>query len=277
MCLLGWAQVFAIFGILSLTRTSRLLGPLRISLSKMLINVAQFFVIFGVVFFAFALGVTNLYRFTTFSTQNSTLCTNMENCTNNALPLSTIGSFAFHLFWGLFGYFEITFLTSDENSPFVKVFGTAMVGAFHIVMILILLNMLIAMMTKSYEKTDENKDVEWKFYRTEVWIRFIRNDFSKPPPMNLLIDLELIKNLWRKTQYNSKSYPNIQNMLHMHMVDRSYRQDASIVYVKNVRRLDVAIKLLQRYKIKYLLKRTHQNHKQLNHGRNMDNFLNVNA
>ena len=224
----------------------------------MLINVAQFFVIFCVFFFAFALGVTNLLKFTTFSTQNSTLCTNIDNCTkDNAFPLSTIGSSAFYLFWGLFGYFEVTFSTSDENSPLIKIFEMALLGAFHIVMILILLNMLIAMMSKSYDKTDENKDIEWKFYRTKVWIRYIRNDFSKPPPMNLLVDLELIKNLWRKTQYNLKSYPNIQNMLHMHMVDRSYRQDASIVYVKNVRQLGVAIKLLQRYKIKFLLKKTH--------------------
>ena len=116
-----------------------------------------------------------------------------------------------------------------------------------------------------------------EFYRNKIWIRFIRNNFSKPPQMILLVDLELIKNLWRKTQYNSKSYPNIQNMLHMHMVDRSYRQDASIVYVKNVRQLDVAIELLQRYKIKYLLKRLHQNHKQLNHGNITENFSNVNA
>ena len=88
----------------------------------------------------------------------------MENCTNdNALPLSTIDSFAFYFFWGLFGYFEIAFLTSDENSPFVKAFGTAMIGTFHIVMILILLNMLIVIMTKSCERTDENKDIEWNF------------------------------------------------------------------------------------------------------------------
>ena len=262
ICLLGWAQVFAIIGILSLARTSRLLGPLRISLLKMLINVAQFFVIFCVFFFAFALGVTNLFQFTTFSKQNSTLCTNMENCTNdNRFPLSTIGSSALHLFWGLFNYFEVTFLTNGENSPFIKVFGIAMVGSFHIVIILILLNMLIAMMSKSYDKIDENKDIEWKFYQTEIWIRYIRNDFSKPPPMNLLVDLELITNLWKKTQNDPNSYPSIQKMLHMYMVDRSYPQDACKVYRKNVGQLDVAIKLLQRYKIKYLSKTTHQNHK----------------
>lgn len=236
-------------------RTSRVLGPLRISLSKMLVNVAQFFVIFSVVFFSFAVGVTDLYMHKSYVLLSSS-CHASENCTNTEnFPLSTIWNTMLSLFWGLFGYFEISDLTSNEKSPYVQVLGSIMVGAFHVVMILILFNMLIAMMAKSFDKTNENKDAEWKFYRTEIWIRFIRNDFSKPPPMNLLFDYVFFKNLLKKTKKSKEPYAYLRNIMQTHMIDRSAKQDASIVYMKNIRQLDVAIKLIQRYKIKYLLKR----------------------
>lgn len=59
-------------------------------------------------------------------------------------------------------------------------------AVYHGVAIIVMLNMLIAMMSKSYEDTSENEDTAWKFHRTSVWIRFIRREVVRPPPMNLL-------------------------------------------------------------------------------------------
>uniref|UniRef100_H2XS61 Ion transport domain-containing protein n=1 Tax=Ciona intestinalis TaxID=7719 RepID=H2XS61_CIOIN len=67
-----------------------------------------------------------------------------------------------------------------------RVFAWVILYAFNLIVMLILWNMLIAMMTKSYEETSENEELEWKFYRTELWIRFIRREFIRPPPMNLI-------------------------------------------------------------------------------------------
>nr|XP_026689852.1 short transient receptor potential channel 4-like [Ciona intestinalis] len=82
-----------------------------------------------------------------------------------------------------------------------RVFAWVILYAFNLIVMLILWNMLIAMMTKSYEETSENEELEWKFYRTELWIRFIRREFIRPPPMNLIPHPYLIRKylriLWR--------------------------------------------------------------------------------
>ena len=46
--------------------------------------------------------------------------------------------------------------------------------------------MLIAMMAKSFDAINENKLIEWKYYRTLLWLRFIRQEMTLPPPMNII-------------------------------------------------------------------------------------------
>lgn len=58
--------------------------------------------------------------------------------------------------------------------------------------------MLIAMMSKTYEDTSENEEIAWKFHRTSVWIRYIRREVVRPPPMNLFPNpWRLKENMWR--------------------------------------------------------------------------------
>lgn len=64
--------------------------------------------------------------------------------------------------------------------------GRLLIAVYHIVAIIVVLNMLIAMMSKSYEITSENEEREWLFHRTNLWIRHIRGDAILPPPMNLI-------------------------------------------------------------------------------------------
>ena len=197
--------VLAFVRVLGLTRTNRILGPIRITLAKMLGNVLHFFAIFGLVMFAFGIGLSELYwHYDTVEAQKA-LCAvafNSTSTTSKMVPFTNIWSSLWSLFWALFGYLDPNHIFSRESGTFITVIGIILVAMFHVSVILILWNMLIAMMTKSYEVTSENEEIEWRFYRVEIWVSFIRRDFTSPPPMNLLPNFyyfyKLLKHLFKK-------------------------------------------------------------------------------
>ena len=240
--LLAWAYVFSFFDVLSLTRTSRILGPLRISLAKMLVNILEFFAIFSLLFFAFAIGLTEL-----FLNYDSSLkeCSKSSGDKCNFFPFSNIIVSLKYLFWALFGYLDALNLFNDVTNSYISMVGLSLIAVFHVSMLLILLNMLIAMMTQSYEKTNENKDAEFNFYRTQIWIRFIKNDYSRPPPMNLLPDFALLNPLLKRFK-PAKFLPRFVEKFSD--VSKTENEEEC-----SKKRLEVSLRLLHRYKMKYLL------------------------
>ena len=100
---------------------------------------------------------------------------------------SNLGDSLIALFWSLFGYIEVSNdLHLNGTQPLIELFGYVVIATYHVTAIIILINMLIAMMTKSFEVTSENKDTEWKFQCTIIWIRFLRREVFMPPPMNII-------------------------------------------------------------------------------------------
>ena len=203
--LLSCYYVLAFLRVSGLTRTNRILGPLRITLTKMLGDVFQFFAIFGLVMFAYAIGVSELYWHYGISVAG--LCNTTDDSATSCEPnsFSTIGNSIKNLFWALFGYLNVDTFTSNDSHSFIDVMGSILVGAFHFSVILIMLNMLIAMMSKSFEVTSANEETEWRFYRAVIWVRFIRGDFTCPPPMNLLPNFYYIYRFLRACCLKNKS------------------------------------------------------------------------
>lgn len=79
------------------------------------------------------------------------------------------------VFWSLFGLAEKEGVQlEDFNKQFTEVVGYLIYGAFNIASVIVLLNMLIAMMSKSYETIEEHADVEWKFARSKLYMEYIK-------------------------------------------------------------------------------------------------------
>ena len=197
------AYIFVFLQILNLMRTNRTFGPLQISLAKMLVNVVQFLCIFSLIIFAFALSLTELYSYYGTPEGSRKLCKFLGNDTSvkcNYIQFKDMKSSLHGLFWYLFGNIEVDTLSLYGKQPFLEVIGFILTGTYHVAAIIILINMLIAMMAKSFEATSENKEAEWKFYRTVVWIQFIRRETTIPPPMNL------IPNPWQIAKFVKTCY-----------------------------------------------------------------------
>ncbi|VDN99651.1 unnamed protein product [Rodentolepis nana] len=74
----------------------------------------------------------------------------------------------------------------DVNTVVVDTVGMILFALYHGIIIIVLVNMLIAMMSHSFESIQEDCDVEWKFARTKLWLNYIDNGSTLPAPLNIV-------------------------------------------------------------------------------------------
>lgn len=87
---------------------------------------------------------------------------------------------------------------------FTRFWALLMFGSYSVINIIVLLNMLIAMMSNSYQIISERSDTEWKFARSGLWIRFEMRCrvFAK----EALQDIDDLDYLWKKKKVESINF-----------------------------------------------------------------------
>ncbi|BFZ03481.1 hypothetical protein BsWGS_06520 [Bradybaena similaris] len=234
--------LFAIANVISFARTTQLmpafevLGPLQISLGRMVGDITRFMVLFTLVLFAFMVGLHNLYWY--YGAQKIKMEVNGQLvAVQAAKAFEGLQQTFFSLFWSMFGQVSISDIainhpkqngvrqcmtldgdrskiycadgpftdveknstdttamplyTADnpqmQNSTFlVETVGMYLFGIYHVVIIIVLINMLIAMMSHSFEDIQTDCDVEWKFARTKLWLNYMDDGSTLPVPFNMI-------------------------------------------------------------------------------------------
>uniref|UniRef100_A0A1I7RZV0 ANK_REP_REGION domain-containing protein n=1 Tax=Bursaphelenchus xylophilus TaxID=6326 RepID=A0A1I7RZV0_BURXY len=182
--------LFAVGNVLSFARIiylfqiSPYLGPLQISLGCMLVDVAKFCFIFVLIISSFAIGLAQLYWY---YEDNTPVCVTPESCTAVSNVFSSIGNSYMTLLWSLFAITKVEDTDVAEEHTFTQWIGRGMFMMYHITSIIVLLNMLIAMMSHSFQTINDHADLEWKFHRTKLWMAHFDEGSSLPPPFNIII------------------------------------------------------------------------------------------
>ncbi|XP_036142396.1 short transient receptor potential channel 4 [Monomorium pharaonis] len=172
------AAIMAFFKLLFICQLDYHLGPLQLSLVKMIRDVSHFVTIFGIIVMAFTVGLCHLYQYYNGMVQtddDSKLKTGQENSFVDFK--STLKT----LFWAIFCMSPVE--SADviiENLPgeresetiinhhsFTEFIGYLAFGSFQFISVVIVLNMLIACMANTFTKVTDNVNVEWIFGRTE--------------------------------------------------------------------------------------------------------------
>ncbi|GFW20419.1 transient-receptor-potential-like protein [Trichonephila clavipes] len=91
------------------------------------------------------------------------------------------------LLWSLFGVIPIKEISSRRDQAFTKWVGHALLGAYMIMAMTVMINMLIAMMSRSFQDIEDHADREWKFARSKLWMSYFDEGSTLPPPFNLII------------------------------------------------------------------------------------------
>ncbi|KAL9953992.1 hypothetical protein ACROYT_G041478 [Oculina patagonica] len=161
----GFNTMFLILRLSSVLELSAVFGPLQLALFKMVVDLMIILVQFAFVIAAFSVALAKIY-----SAEMSYLMPS-DNQTANSVagyePYCTQGAFkclykaARQLVWSVFGLMEVTDLQSHTGLTSEIVGFLYLI--FLILSVIILVNILVALLTNTYEKYKTNWEVEWKF------------------------------------------------------------------------------------------------------------------
>ncbi|PIK33579.1 putative short transient receptor potential channel 3 isoform X2 [Apostichopus japonicus] len=184
--------------------TVDMVGPLSISFTSMFTTTGQFLSVVIAVLSGFASGLTFIYH----DTYHQNDVNGQSSCTASGgrggscsdtnyyenLPQSMLT-----LYWSLFGLIPAKSVKMDSIPRVLESMGELLYASFYVFTVLVLLNALIAVMSNVYNVVEENADTEWKFHRTYLWMSFLDETFTVPPPFNLLPNCaSTIKNTFRR-------------------------------------------------------------------------------
>ncbi|XP_070555682.1 short transient receptor potential channel 4-like [Ptychodera flava] len=187
-------SLFAVAKVLSFMRLIRItvvnvqVGPMQISLGRMAYDIIRFLCIFCLVWFAFSVGLNQLYWF--YANEKSEECKrrNVENDSRNDCDqaFGSVPDAMLTLFWALFGITDMAKLRiQGANHWFTESIGKILFAAYHVIGIVVLLNILIAMMSNTFTRIEEDADMQWKFSRSRLWLNFFDEHCTQTPPFNI--------------------------------------------------------------------------------------------
>ncbi|XP_077299447.1 transient receptor potential-like [Arctopsyche grandis] len=188
------ANIFSALKLVHLFSINPHLGPLQISLGRMVIDIVKFFFIYSLVLFAFACGLNQLLYY--FAELEKKKCyvlpgglPDWDNASDSCMKWRSFGNVfeaSQSLFWASFGMVGLENFELAGIKSYTRFWGLLMFGSYSVINVIVLLNLLIAMMSNSYAMIDEHSDVEWKFARTRLWMSYFEQGATLPPPFNIL-------------------------------------------------------------------------------------------
>ncbi|KAM9348862.1 short transient receptor potential channel 4a [Symphorus nematophorus] len=180
------ANIFSSLRLISLFTANSHLGPLQISLGRMLLDILKFLFIYCLVLLAFANGLNQLYfYYETKAEDEKGKCKGIR-CVEQNNAFSTLFETLQSLFWSIFGLISLYVTNVDADHQFTEFVGATMFGTYNIISLVVLLNMLIAMMNNSYQHIADHADIEWKFARTKLWMSYFEEGATLPAPFNII-------------------------------------------------------------------------------------------
>ena len=151
------------------------IGPIVISIKKIINDIFLVAVVFLIFLFSFGLGIYSVMRVTDDSVCDKTHSFHKLNDSFRSL------------FWNFFDPGKIEQLGCSEISQKTpRYLGMILFGAFLLFNVIILLNALIAIMNSTLQEVNMDKVSRWKFERTTMWLKHFDSNYVLPCPFNLL-------------------------------------------------------------------------------------------
>ncbi|KAL3314587.1 hypothetical protein Ciccas_006795 [Cichlidogyrus casuarinus] len=204
-CLFAAANILSTLKLIYTFTVSPQLGPLQISLARMINDIVKFFCVYTLVLVAFAFGMNQLYWF--YANNRRIHCKDVhftledgpkdvyDYCTTRGQYYTNLWEISQTLYWSAYGLIDLTNMNLEYPHVFTEFVGKLTFGVYSIIAFIVLLNMLIAMMNDSYQRIAEKADVEWKFARSKLWISYFADGNSLPVPFNLCPGPKTFKNI----------------------------------------------------------------------------------
>lgn len=200
------ATVMAYMRLLFLCQLNYYIGPMQVSLGKVLRDFGKFATFLVIIMVAFTSGLGTLYGYYKGMVQKDP---ETDQVTRQEYSFVTVPDTFKTLFWGIFCMTSLEAPnviienndrdggSSGSNGPekhqhhFTQLVGYGLFAVFEVLMVIVMLNMLIAAMSDTFQRVADNAEYEWLFGRTEVYVNYMLLD-DLPPPFNLLPTLNTL-------------------------------------------------------------------------------------
>ena len=182
--LLAAALTLCVLQFLQFLSIHRLFGPWGVIIAHLVVDVTRFLLILTIFFVSFVLQMTAIHK-PLYEDENS-----YKTAKTSPGLLTIVESLFFGLF-GLTGQKDFKPGEPERNATGAVTMTKVIFGIYNILCIIVLINLLIAMMSDTYQRIQEQSDVEWKFGRAKL-IRNMERQTNNPSPINLFTILTRI-------------------------------------------------------------------------------------
>uniref|UniRef100_A0A158PNG3 ANK_REP_REGION domain-containing protein n=1 Tax=Anisakis simplex TaxID=6269 RepID=A0A158PNG3_ANISI len=178
--LFAFALLFAFVEFLDFLTVHHLFGPWAIIIRDLMYDLTRFLVILLLFIAGFTLHVTSIFQ-----PAYQPVDDDSADLMRLASPEQTLEM----LFFSLFGLVEPDTMPPLHLVPdFAKIILKLLFGIYLLVTLIVLINLLIAMMSDTYQRIQAQSDKEWKFGRA-ILIRQMNKRSATPAPINMLTKL----------------------------------------------------------------------------------------
>ncbi|KAI4884400.1 hypothetical protein NFI96_011244 [Prochilodus magdalenae] len=250
------ANIFSSLRLISLFTANSHLGPLQISLGRMLLDILKFLFIYCLVLLAFANGLNQLYfYYETEAADEPNQCKGIR-CEKQNNAFSTLFETLQSLFWSVFGLLNLYVTNVKARHEFTEFVGATMFGTYNVISLVVLLNMLIAMMNNSYQLIADHADIEWKFARTKLWMSYFDEGGTLPPPFNIIPSPKSVWYLcvWLHNRLCGQGQPKPEEQ-HKHENLKEFTERHADNLIQNQHYQEVIRNLVKRY-VAAMIRRT---------------------
>ncbi|XP_046971020.1 transient receptor potential protein [Vanessa cardui] len=211
-------MIFSFLKLVHIFSINPYLGPLQVSLGRMIIDIIKFFFVYMLVLFAFACGLNQLMWY--YAELEKHKCYHhssvipdfdtQERACSIWRRFANLFETSQSLFWASFGLVDLTTFELTGIKSFTRFWALLTFGSYSVINIIVLLNMLIAMMSNSYQIISERSDTEWKFARSNLWMSYFEDGDTVPPPFNIIPTPKHV-NGWIQKVFHNKERGSIIN------------------------------------------------------------------
>lgn len=185
---LGISLTLCFVQILDFLSFHHLFGPWAIIIGSLVIDLVKFVVILAVFMFGFTFYIAAIYQQVYPFDEDASETLGQGNGNANAIYLKVYDVFEL-LFFSLFGLVDPENLPPVHSTPnWSRTIIKVVFGLYLLISVIVLINLLIAMMSDTYQRIQAQSDTEWKFGRAKL-IRNMNKTSSTPSPINLLVKL----------------------------------------------------------------------------------------
>ena len=164
-----------------------LFGPWAIIIRDLMKDLTRFLVILCIFMIGFTLHLSAVYQPVLAPLEPDT--DRGDGLGTGGAPIETVFDTFEMLFFALFGLVEPESLPPVHRNPVWTItLSKAVFGIYLIVTLIVLINLLIAMMSDTYQRIQAQSDTEWKFGRAKLF-RNMNKTSATPSPLNLFTKL----------------------------------------------------------------------------------------